>query len=107
QFYKAQDGPRIPIIEPLHVFVAHMNSNDSLAYAIPGSFKFLIDLDTQNISKADKIYTGLYHKARIEFDRYGVNSQGFIDDRQEPDGLWSFVNDGLNFKTASFPARIV
>lgn len=98
QFYKEQEGARIPIIDPLEIFVSYMNSQDSLAYALPVTIKFSDKLYTAKTIKAnDSIYTSLYHKVRIEFDDYGFNSQGFIDNIQEPESLWSFEDNGINF----------
>lgn len=101
QFYQHKNRVQVSIIDSLDIFIENMEHN-RLNYAIPSGIKCVEN--NYKITPSSSLYDCIYGKIRIEFDIYGKNSQGFINNGDTTN--WVYDKGGVTFYNTKNPIRI-
>lgn len=101
-----------PTVEPLDGFIDQMENAAGNKQYLSGSLK----LDSISPSRRDSISREAsrlkitesddewYNQMRVEFDDYGINSQGYIGNGDS--SFWSFDGESVHFQNVSPPQKV-
>jgi|GEM_PF-2026189 len=103
QFYKERNGIKQPTTDPLDGFIGHMATQKESVNSL--SLHLVDKKPEKSHQRNPSNYSKFYHDSRIEFERYGINSRGFIRDADSTHS-WRFNGKEVVFP-ASDPAQYI
>ena len=93
-----------PTVEPLDKFIEQMEKAAGNKQYLTGEFKIDPIPKESGASENPESDDEWYNQMRVEFDDYGINSQGYIGTGDS--SFWSFDGESVHFPNVSPPQKV-